>query len=120
LLDIRPHYLLGAGGTGISSQFLKISYIRDISICKMRAFTVPTAIDSYPLTIGSPPWTPEHIPIHHKMSGPSAGTQAAPTITEGRRIFTFVSICHPITMSQEDRDVCSGLLQNNVKFHLMA
>jgi hypothetical protein len=29
-------------------------------------------------------------------------------------------MCHPITMSQEDRDVCSGLLQNDVKFHLMA
>jgi hypothetical protein len=42
LLDIRPHYLWGAGDTGISSQCLKISYMRDISICKISALTNPT------------------------------------------------------------------------------
>jgi hypothetical protein len=42
LLDIRPHYLWGAGDTGISSQCLKISYMRDISTCNISALTDPT------------------------------------------------------------------------------
>jgi hypothetical protein len=42
LLDIRPHYLLGTGGTGISSQCLKISYMKDILIFRMRDLPDPT------------------------------------------------------------------------------
>ncbi|KAJ4366840.1 hypothetical protein N0V83_007368 [Neocucurbitaria cava] len=38
-LDIRPHYPTDAGGTGISSQCLVVSYEKDVMICKTTAMT---------------------------------------------------------------------------------
>lgn len=41
-LDIKPHYLMGASGTGMSSQCLVVSYQKDILVCQMTAITDPT------------------------------------------------------------------------------
>ncbi|KAF2108201.1 hypothetical protein BDV96DRAFT_284937 [Lophiotrema nucula] len=41
-LMIRPHYVRGAGGTGISFQCLVVSYEKDVMVCKTSAMTDPT------------------------------------------------------------------------------
>jgi hypothetical protein len=40
-LVIKPHYLRGAGGTGIQWQCLVVSYQKDVMVCKTTAVTDP-------------------------------------------------------------------------------